>query len=348
MKSRMSSRIHGLAGAWRTAILALPLLSTSAPAIAQERPGVEPDRAKMYEHLTKARQIAGWDLYAHYVHRCIIDQTYRRTLSRGVQAHGEIPATRVFDNLYFVGENAVSAWVLDTGDGLVLFDALYSTEDFKKIVEPGLKRFGLDPAKIRYLVITHAHGDHYGAARYLKDTYGTRTLASVEDWQEMARQAKGDVSGLPPDWAKMVPDHDMDIRDGQTMKVGSSELTFFLTPGHTPGTVSTVFKVRDGKQSHVVGFFGGLGTPQTAEDKLTLIASAERFKPIVRRYGIDVLIANHPTQDQSIPKLEELRLRRPGDPNPYVIGSERYIRYLSVQQECTRFAMAQQGQKDGK
>lgn len=244
-----------------------------------------------------------------------------------------------------VTPDAVSAWVLDTGDGLILFDALYSTEDFKKIVEPGLKRFRLEPASIKYLVLTHAHSDRYCGARYLKESYGTRILASDEDWAEMERRAKGGLESLPLEWAKMVPDHDRDIRDGDSLKLGNVSLSFYLTPGHTPGTVSTVFKVCDGKAVHTVGFFGGLGTPQSLEDKLSLIASAERFKGIVRKSGIDVLIANHPTQDQSIPKLEELRLRRPGDPNPYVIGSERYIRYLSVQQECTRMAMAQQGQR---
>ena len=98
------------------------------------------------------------------------------------------PATRVFDELYFVGENAVSAWVLDTGDGLILFDALYSPEDMTKTLEPGLRSLGLDPARIRYLVITHAHGDHYGGARYLKEHYGTQIMASTIDWRMLSRE----------------------------------------------------------------------------------------------------------------------------------------------------------------
>jgi hypothetical protein len=93
-----------------------------------------------------------------------------------------------------------------------------------------------------------------------------------------------------------------------------------------------------------VGFFGGLGTPESREAKLQLIDSLENFKAVVRKRNIDVLITNHPTQDQAIPKLEELRLRKTGDSNPYVLGRDRYLRYLSIQQECTRFAMAQQGQ----
>lgn len=323
---------------------AIGSLGLMAGATAQERPGVTPDREGMYRHLKAARAIAGDDLYAHYVHRCILDQTYRRTISRGLQAHNAIPGVRVFDELYFVGENAVSAWVLDTGDGLILFDALYSPDDMTGTLELSMRSLGLDPANIRYMVITHAHGDHFGGARYLKEHYGTRIMASVADWADMADQGHHPRPGMPAEWAKLVPDHDLDIADGQTFKLGQATLTFHLTPGHTPGTVSTVFTVHDQGKLHKVGFFGGLGTPESASSKRQHIASLEAFKPIVEGERLDVLIANHPTQDQSIPKLEELRLRHPGDPNPYVIGTDRFVRYLSLQQECTRVAAAQQGQ----
>lgn len=323
---------------------ALMVAGSGGGAMAQEREGVKPDRAAMYEHLKAARAIAGDDLYAHYVHRCIMDQTYRRTISRGLQAHNALPATRVFDELYFVGENAVSAWLLDTGDGYILFDAMYQPQDIEKIIEPGMRSLGLDPAKIRYMVITHAHGDHFGGARYLKERYGTRLMASQADWDDMADQAAHPRPGMPPEWARLVPARDMVIEDGQVFALGKMKLTFHLTPGHTPGTVSTVFGVHDGGAPHQVGFFGGLGTPETAQGKRAIIASLEKFKPVVRAARLDVLIANHPTQDQSIPKLAELGLRKAGDPNPYVIGVERYLRYLSLQQECTKFAAAQQGQ----
>jgi len=282
------------------------------------------------------------------IQRCIMDQTYRRTISRGLQGHNALPATRVFDELYFVGENAVSAWLLDTGDGYILFDAMYAPQDIEKIVEPGMRRLGLDPAKIRYLVITHAHGDHFGGARYLREHYGTRIMASQADWDDMADQAAHPRPGMPPEWAKLVPDRDpardMVIADGQDFTLGKMKVTFYLTPGHTPGTVSSVFTVHDRGAAHQVGFFGGLGTPDTSQGKQAIIASLEKFKPVVRARKLDVLIANHPTQDQSIPKLAELGLRQDGDPNPYVIGPERYVRYLALQQECTKFAAAQQGQ----
>jgi metallo-beta-lactamase class B len=331
-------------GDWKRGLASVIVAALALPAFSQQIPGVQPDTEAMYQHMKRAREIAGADLYPYYTHRCIMDQTYRRTISHSLQAPNRIEPARVFDQLYFVGQNAVSAWALTTSEGIVLFDTLNSPEEVKSIIEPGLRKFGLDPKNIRYVVITHAHGDHYAGAQYLHDTYGSRLLASDIDWAEMARQSRGE-GNLPASWAKLVPQRDMSIADGQTMKIGDTELHFYVTPGHTPGTVSTVFSVTDNGRKHVVGFFGGMGTPSSAEDKHKLMASATRFETIAGRAGVDTLIANHPTQDQLIPKIEELRLRHAGDPNPFVIGPDRFRRFLEIQRECTIVAMAQQGQK---
>jgi metallo-beta-lactamase class B len=85
--------------------------------------------------------------------------------------------------------------------------------------------------------------------------------------------------------------------------------------------------------------------PSSVEDKKVHLASLARFRKIAQAAGVDTLIANHQTQDLSLHKLEILRLRRSGDPNPYVIGKDAYLRYLDIQSECTLYAMAREGQK---
>src|ERR1051325_10141902 len=91
---------------------------------AQPIPGVPSDTAAMREHMLKAKKIAGADLFPYYSHRCLIDQTYRRTISHSIQANGAIEPEKVMDNLYFIGQNAVSAWALTTDQGIILFDTL--------------------------------------------------------------------------------------------------------------------------------------------------------------------------------------------------------------------------------
>ena len=106
-----------------------------------------------------------------------------------------------------------------------------------------------------------------------------------------------------------------------------------------------IFSTTDGGERHVVGRFGGLGTPASGADKKAHIASLARFRTIADAAGVDSLIANHQTQDLSLAKLELLRLRRSGDANPYVLGRGAFLRYLDIQSECTAYAMARERQR---
>ncbi len=107
---------------------------------------------------------------------------------------------------------------------------LNSAEDIQKIVEPGMRTLGLDPSRLRYLIITHAHGDHFGGARYLRERYGVRIMASTTDWREMERPASGGWQ-TPASWAALVPEHDLDISDGQTFTLGRATLHVPRHPG---------------------------------------------------------------------------------------------------------------------
>jgi metallo-beta-lactamase class B len=303
------------------------------------------DREAMYDHMKKAMDAAGVDLYADFRHRCLFNPTYGTSLGR----HNEWPAAiepfKVFDNLYFLGQNAVSAWALTTSEGTILFDTLNSADEAKTYIAGGLAKLGLKPTDVKYIVITHGHGDHFNGAKYLHDTYGAKVMASRVDWDAITRPS-GRGAGVPGSSSPEPRlEHELDIEDGQRFVLGDTTLTFYITPGHTPGTVSAIFKTTDGGVPHVVGFFGGLGTPASAEAKKQMVLSFDRFAAIASGAGVDTLVANHQTQDHARDNLELLRLRRAGDANPFVIGKDAYQRYFRVQRECTLYAMARLGQK---
>src|SRR6476646_8240891 len=153
---------------------------------------------------------------------------------------------KVFDNLYYLGQSEYSAWAVNTSAGIIVIDALfdYSVED--EIVN-GLSKLGLDQKNIKYVIVSHAHSEHAGGAKLLQDRFGAHVPMSAADWDLTAHNTQS--------WPK--PRRDMVVTDGQKLTLGDTTLTMYLTPGHTPGTISTIIPVRDNGVSHVMAAWGG-------------------------------------------------------------------------------------------
>src|SRR5205814_8212547 len=71
---------------------------------------------------------------------------------------------QVFDNLYLLTTKVNSAWAVKTSEGIILIDTLFGYAAQDAIID-GMKKSGLDPADIKYIIVSHAHGDHDGAVR---------------------------------------------------------------------------------------------------------------------------------------------------------------------------------------
>jgi len=197
---------------------------------------------------------------------------------------------------------------------------------------------GLDPHAIKYIVISHEHGDHYGGARYLQSTYGAKVVASAMAWSGMAaNKGRGPFGALP------LPDKEIEMGDGQSLSLGDTMVTFYLTPGHTKGDMSAIYKVTDNGVPHIVGYFGGTGGGRDADGERDQIASLQRWKDISRKAGVDVNITNHPLHSEALEKEYLLRYRAPSVPNPFVLGRGVYQRYIEVQQECAKVELARLG-----
>jgi metallo-beta-lactamase class B len=247
---------------------------------------------------------------------------------------------KVFDNLYFLGQTEYSVWAVTTSAGIILIDSIfdYSVDDE---VSGGLKKLGLDPATIKYVIVSHGHSDHSGGAKYLQDRFDAHVLLSAADWDLLDKSTQ------------TRPRRDMVATDGQKLTLGDTTLTIYATPGHTLGTLSTLIPVRDHGTPHVAVSWGGTAfnwmanraayiTPEHPERFWfeTYSASARRFKDIAAKAGADVLISNHTIFDGSKVKIPALERRKPGEPNPYVIGIEGVQRYLTVVDECAQAGLA--------
>jgi metallo-beta-lactamase class B len=228
---------------------------------------------------------------------------------------------KVADNLYFVGQSEYSVWAITTSEGIIVLDAIYDYS-IEEEVDGGLKKLGLDPTKIKYAVVSHAHPDHYAGGKFLQEKYGTKVLMSAADWDVLDR-ANG-----------TKPTRDMVATDGQKLTLGDTTITMYVTPGHTPGTISTVFPMKDNGKTHMVALWGGTGLNADRESLTNYIKSAQRFSELARQAGADVVLSNHTDWDRSKVNLPILAKRTPGSPNPYVTSAENVRRYMKVAEEC--------------
>jgi metallo-beta-lactamase class B len=243
------------------------------------------------------------------------------------------PATQVFDNLYFVGGDWVSAWVLKTSEGLILIDALNNAQEAQALIEGGMQKLGLDPRQIKYIVVTHGHGDHYGGATYLVDKYHPHVIASEADWNMMHGTLEFNSAAWGP-----PPARDISVRDGQKLTLGDTTMTFYVTTGHTLGTLSPAFDVRAGGRTHHALLWGGtsFNFGNDFSRLQSYVANTERMRTLATRAPVDVLLSNHSGWDGSIAKMASVRATGVGGRNAFVTGPEVVDRSMQVMGECAR------------
>ena len=286
-------------------------------------------------HLAAAKQAAGLDFPGTLVRTCVVPGMSPGGGARGIPDrstwHAE-PA-RMFDNLYFIGTKIHSAWALKGQGGIIVIDTIfhYAAED--EIVN-GLKKLGLNPADVKYVIVSHAHGDHDEGARLLQERYGAHVVMGAADWDTLEKGA--DIPGGKPK-------RDMIGRDGQKISVGDAGVTLLETPGHTPGTLSLLFEVKDKGKPLTVAYSGGTAIFAIYKDEAkldTFVASQRRIAKAAADAGATVLMTNHSEFDDAYGKSRLMAVRQPDEPHPYEIGRDGVQRYFTLMAECGLAAKA--------
>ena len=314
--------------------------------VSETTPGRDFD-AEIREAVQSAKTAAGFEHLGTLNRICLLPQ------SRGLDTSDELPryvadpstipprdvwyadAAQVFDNLYFVGGKIHTSWALTTSDGIIIIDTVFPYNS-EELIIGGLERLGLDPTDIRYVIISHAHGDHIGGAQMLQERFGAEVVMGGPDWDlvEMYQNR----------YRTMAPTRDIVATDGMELTLGETTVTIWTTPGHTEGTLSYTFTVFDDGRPLQVAYSGGTAfnfrndMPDPGiQNFQTYIESQEHIAAQAATAGANVLLSNHTEFDNAVNKNRMLAGRGDG-PHPYEIGAEWVQRYLQVMQGCARAA----------
>lgn len=325
--------------------LLLSLMAVSPVALAAQPPSSEIDA-----HIAAARTAAGLDYRATFVNLCL--PSAPRGGGRGRGARGGAPQTpdrstwyappfKVFDNLYWLGTRQHSSWALQTSGGIIIIDTNFAWATEPEIVE-GLTTLGLNPRDIRYVVISHAHGDHDQGAAELQARYGAQVVMGAPDWEATLARPATAAGGVPKPGIAVGP-------DGMDLTLGDTTVQIVATPGHSPGTLSYVFPVRNEGRTVMVAYSGGtltgaFGTDAARWDQY--IDSQRRIARVAADAGASVLLSNHSEYDGAYTKARLLSAsRQPGENHPFIVGADGVQRYFTVMAECAMASKLRAGAK---
>lgn len=304
-------------------------------------------------HIAAAKTAAGLDYRATFVNLCFPTprpigprDAAALLMPRPAPDRGIWYASpyQVFDNLYWLGTRQHSSWALKTSAGLIIIDTNFAWATQPEILD-GLAKLKLDARDIKYVILSHAHGDHDQGVATLQSKFGAKVVMGGPDWDATLQRAPDVAGGVP----KRGPDDIAVGRDGTKVTLGDTTVDVIYTPGHSPGTLSYVFPVKDKGKTVMVAYSGGtltgaFGTDGKRWDEY--IDSQKRIAQAASAAGASVILSNHSEYDNAYTKARLVAVKREvGEGNPFISTPQSVQDYFTVMEECATAAKLRNGAK---
>jgi metallo-beta-lactamase class B len=250
---------------------------------------------------------------------------------------------KIIGNVYYVGTNLISSFLIVTPAGLILLDTGHS--QMLPQVVANIEMLGFDPKDVKFLLNSHAHFDHCGGFAEFKRRTGAMVVASKMDGELMMRGGKGDFYwGDELAYEPVKPDRF--IEDGERVELGGVTLTAHLTPGHTKGCTSWSTRVTENGKDYDVLFLCGL---TVSPYKLTnntaypdIVDHVRESLSRLRGMHADVLLASHAFWFELEGKAAR---QKPGVPNPFIDPGELSRHLSEMEKEFEQALEAQERQR---
>jgi metallo-beta-lactamase class B len=238
---------------------------------------------------------------------------------------------QLIGNIYYVGTDGISAYIIKTSQGLILLDT--ALPQSTGMIKANIAKLGFKLGDIKFILNSHAHFDHTGGLAEIKKDTGAPLIAGERD-QPLLEGGYYPGDEKNADLAFPPVKVDRAVKEGDKVTLGDTTLTAHAMPGHTPGCTSWEMTVKDGGQNRDVLFFcsgtvalnrlvGQPTYPGIVDDYRSTFAKAKAMK-------VDVLLGPHP----EVYGMQDKRAQmKDGAPNPFVKPGELQTYVAGLEQD---------------
>jgi len=256
---------------------------------------------------------------------------------------------RIIGNIYYVGSNLISSFLIVTPKGHILIDTGHT--QLLPQVEANIEKLGFKVGDVKILLNSQAHVDHCGAFAEFKRQTGATIVVSKLDGELMKQGGKHDyantgeyANGDDLAYEPIIPDRI--IADGDKVELGGTTLVANATPGHTKGCTSWSMQAQEGGKEYSVLFLCGLTVSPyklTNNSEYPNIAE-DAHSSLIRLRGmhVDVLLAAHGFWFDLEGKAGS---QKEGSPNPFIDPAELGRHLIEMENDLTQALQAQERQR---
>jgi metallo-beta-lactamase class B len=250
-----------------------------------------------------------------------------------------IPPFRVVGNIYYVGANEITSFLITSPRGHILLDGGFA--ETAPQIEANIEKLGFHLRDVKVLLNSQAHSDHAGGFAELKRATGARLLIAPGDAELVARGGHDDFAfGNTMVYPASKPDGT--FKDGEEIRVGDAAMIAHITPGHTRGCTTWTTTVAEGGKSYDVTFLCSVSAPGYRLVNNTKYPNiVDDYRESFRRLKAlhtDIFLASH----GSFFNLEQKRKAiAPGKPNPFIVPGE-FAAFLARSEDAFNAQLAKQ------
>ena len=157
---------------------------------------------------------------------------------------------RIAGNLYYVGTYDLACYLITTPKGHILINTGLASS--ASAIKANIVALGFQVSDVRILLITHAHYEHLGAMASIKKATRAIMMVNEKDAGVLNDGGASDYalgvngSTFPP----IKPDRL--LHDREVIEIGDMKVVMLHHPGHTKGSSSFIFDVKDEKRTYKV------------------------------------------------------------------------------------------------